>query len=115
MYNNNEGHLFIQAYSNSGAVYIAEIISSISTLTSKIKYSEGNLNTSEYIFSSEGSMWRKGASDLTKTRLMLSSLDSLRYEGLYCYDLKAWKRLYLSREQIEIKLVIWKQKSLQLW
>ena len=40
----------------------------------------------------------------TKSCLYLSSYDSLRWEGIYCYDSKCWRRVYVSEEGVAITI-----------
>lgn len=95
----------LQVVSFNGNVPLATVVSSDVGSFLTLKISSHTPPISEYVYKADCAEWKKGASSLSKTRLLLNSLDSLRYEGIYCYREKAWKRLYLSREGIEIRLV----------
>ena len=56
-------------------------------------------------FGAEMSLWNAGCVCMTKTKLYISDIASLRKEGVYCYSMKAWKRCYVSREGVCISIV----------
>ena len=61
--------------------------------------------TTRIVFRSDCALWNSGASDLTRTRLHITSLSSLQREGVYCYDMKVWKRIYMTKDGICIQLI----------
>ena len=67
----------------------------------------GNIDgrKTQIVFHSDCALWNVGASELSRTRLHVNNLDSLRHEGVYCYKMKVWKRNYLTKDGICIHLI----------
>lgn len=62
---------------------------------------------SRWVFLDECFLWKSGSlgAKLKSTSTHLHSIDSLRKEGIYCYNTKCWRRIYVTRDGISIHLL----------
>jgi hypothetical protein len=75
-----------------------------SKIAMKISHNNERTITSWY-FADECVSWYPRMTPTNKVSAFLDSLSSLRQEGTYCYQLKQWRRFYLTTDGIVVNLV----------
>ena len=61
--------------------------------------------STKWVFEEACSPWRKNITPTTKISPLLTSLDSLRFEGFYNYQRRYWERYYITTSGIVINLL----------
>lgn len=88
----------VQVASNSVLISKARLVSSDFSGVCVSLVSDVMTNESEFVFSDSCFTWTSGVIPLDQTELNITSVQSLMKEGVYCYDLNCWKRIYVVHE-----------------
>merc|ERR1711991_319913 len=81
------------------------VFEGVDTTIHLVKSEDDCTSKTQMAFGPEMTLWNSGGVCMTKTRLYISDINSLRSEGVYCYLLKAWKRCYVTREGVCISII----------